>query len=174
MKPTRYPAFTLIELLVVIVIIGILAVIVAPDYLRFRQQIDLKNSVSLLQAGLNEGYSLARSRSRHFEVSANAGAPETFQVEECIDFGANVGIDGFYDCSDTVPVLSASGNITQAFEGNTQVTSGTFRVRFLAPHGDMEIIGSTDNPLTITLENNTLSDSLYLYQESGLITTDTP
>lgn len=170
MKAARVSAFTLIELLVVIVIIGIIALMMAPDYMRFKQKVDLKNSVSLLQTGLNEAYSLARSRSRHFRVTGNQN-DDFFQIWECDDFS---DADG-YNCSTSTAVLSPSGSSTYALEGATILSSADFDVHFYAPQGDMEIIApSITDFLSLTLDNDGLPANLTLHPQSGLITTDAP
>lgn len=171
MKKVGYPAFTLIEILVVVVLMGILATIMAPDYLRFKQRIDLKNSLSLLQTDFYEAYSLARSRSRHYEVRGLQNS-NFYQLWECTDF--DLTDDGLYNCSDSVEVSGPDGEISRNLVGNTELASADFRVRFLAPHGDMQIISPADNPLNITLDNEGLESNLHLYEASGLITTDTP
>lgn len=179
MKAARISAFTLIELLVVIVIIGILTAIMAPDYLRFKQKIDLKDSTSLLQTGFQEAYSLARSRSLHYEVVGTRGAVADgvgfFQIKECTDFTSNDDGDGLYNCSSGSTIVpSASGTLNRKLEGHTVLTSDTFTVRFLAPHGDMQIITPSSDPLMITLDNDGLTTNLYAHPQSGLVTTDTP
>jgi prepilin-type N-terminal cleavage/methylation domain-containing protein len=56
MMKARAAAFTLIEILVVIVLIGIITVIAAPDYMRYGLHIDFKNSICLLHTGFCDGY----------------------------------------------------------------------------------------------------------------------
>jgi prepilin-type N-terminal cleavage/methylation domain-containing protein len=165
MMKARAAAFTLIEILVVIVLIGIITVIAAPDYMRYRQQIDLKNSISLLQTGFSEAYSQARSRSKHYFLEATDGA-DHYLVFECDDFL----------CNTRTPIPNnVSGTFNHELEGNTLFDGTSFTVKFLAPHGDMEIVSpSGTDPLTINLDNRGLSDDLTLYKQSGLITTDTP
>ena len=170
MMKARRSAFTLIEALVVVVIIGVLAMIMAPDYLRYRQQIDLKNSVSLIQTGFQEAYSLSRSRSRHFLITVNQN-DDFYSIKECDDFSDDDG----YNCTTFIDVLNASGGIINPLEGNTQITSNDFEVHFYAPHGDMNIVAPSGmNPLVINLDNNGLTDEVYVFQESGLVTTDAP
>jgi len=169
MKAVLVSAFTLIELLVVIVIIGILSMMVAPDYLRFKQKIDLKDSTSLLQTGFQEAYSLARSRSRHFRVTGTQG-DDFFQVWECDDFSDGDG----YNCSTSTVVPSPSGGTTYDLEGQTILSSDTFEVHFYAPQGDMNIVTPSSDPLIVELDNDGLLSNLALHPQSGLITPDTP
>ncbi len=166
----RLSAFTLIELLVVVVLIGILAAMVAPDYLRFRQKIDLKNSATLLQTGFSEAYSLARSTSRHYLIQGNVD-DAFYELRECDDLS---DADG-YNCTTSIAVQSAGGGLTHNLEGSTILKAPAFEVRFYAPHGDMEIISpASTNPLDLTLDNQGLESKLYIYEASGLVTTDQP
>lgn len=166
MMKARVPAFTLIELLVVIVIIGIMTAMIAPDYLKFRQKIDLKNSVSLLQSGFSEAYSQARSRSKHYILKKTTGDVDHYLVFECDD----------YLCTTRTAVSNSQGTgLEHKLEGNTLITSAEFEIKFFAPHGDMEIINPAGtSPISIELDNKGLTTALQVYEKSGLVTTDTP
>lgn len=170
-RPTRKPAFTLIELLVVMVLIGILVAIGAPDYLKFRQKIDLKNSLLLTQSSLKKAYSLSRSHSQHYLVRTDfAYNPSTGQnnnfllIRQCEET----------DCSSVVTLE------TVYLEGDTIFSDSEFKIKFEAPHGNLLILDPAGGPapgdteITLTLDNKGLSDDLQIYAQSGLVTTDMP
>ena len=159
----RPSAFSLIELLVVIVLIGIIAMLAAPDYLKFRQRVNLQSSVDLVLSGFKETFSLARSRSQHYVILAAQGS-NYFEIRSCDD----------PTCTTTSVVPDNHQNpLRRELEGRTLMTSADFQVIIRAPHGDMEILSPAGaDDFTLTLDNRGLIDDIHVYSFSGLVTTD--
>ncbi len=149
--------FTLVEILVVVTIIGIIAAILVPNYLEFYKKSNLESTIKLTQATLSEGFSYARSRSNHFLVVGTQG--QTFiEVQSCDD-------------------LACSSTTTQEkfdFLGSNKLKSNDLKIKFLAPHGDLEFPdeASSVEEIIIKIGDDTLERSIKIYKKSGLIETD--
>lgn len=144
--------FTLIELLVVMTLMGILAIIAVPAYLEFQRAQNLSNSSAITESALFEAFSLSRSRSQDYKVSAVAGDTQ-------LSLGA---------CDDSNCTSLVSGTETVLkLESRVQVENA-FNVIFTAPHGDIYENSFNDPTLDIKLSNGDLR-TLKVYKHSGLI-----
>ncbi len=148
--------FSLVELLVTVTIIGLITAIAAPSYLEYYRKTNLDNATKLLQASLNEGFSKSRSQAHHYEVSGEKDQP-FFVIKKCED----------KTCSSTTALYSLAQT---TFPGDVQIISEAFRIRFLAPHGDLEFPDDASlEHLTITLKTHHYDSRTKIYKNSGLI-----
>ncbi len=158
-KNIKHFGFTLIELLVTITIIGIITVIAVPNYLKYYQRIHLKNAVSELKSALNEGFSYARSHSKHV-VLTTVKEGETFFLEFC-------------EKSDCVDKVFLPGFNDILFKGKSKIISDDLDIKFLAPYGNIENLDLTGagDIVEIKIDNPIGEQRLRIYKKSGLVET---
>lgn len=148
--------FTLIEILVVICLIAILFGILVPSFGKFFRKSRLNNSIRTLETTLQQGFSSARATPYTYTIegSHNSGEINLTTCEKSDCTGSN-------DPMEESSVYLPSGVI---------IENNSFEIQFIPPHGDMEIVGVTDDDTTISLlSGNTDSAELKLYKKSGLI-----
>ena len=151
---TRQAGFTLVELIVVFAILGILAVIIAPSFVRFMETSRLKYSQQLVETTLGKAFSSARSHPKGMIVRGWAGSRS---LEIVTDDGSLI--------SDP-PCLVESSSCQKIDRGIT--FENDFQITFTPPYGDINEVG---NETDIQLLSSNYTVQIRVYHVSGLIET---
>jgi len=146
---SRSSGFSLIELLIVMGMLAILALVAVPDFRQYQMREALRESVSLTQSALSDGFAKARAESQHQIVTVQGNGLEicnepqdTTVTPEC----------KLHELPGSIEIKDAA------------VIGMTWK--YLAPHGDLDLTSS----LSIELEHASgEKKTLKIYHRSGLI-----
>ncbi len=150
----RNSGFTLVELTIVMVVLGILASVAVPSFMRALNASRLSYSVQLAETALGKAFSQARSEAKDFTVQGWEGSRSMM-----ISSGN----------SQSDPCTSET-NGCQFLDRGVKWKEN-FTVTFSAPYGDIiKQEGNTE----LTIIGSDKQQKITIHQESGLIETHAP
>lgn len=115
--------FTLIELMVVVAIIGILAAVAAPAFVKMLERNRLKGAAEVLYNDLQLARTEAVKRNRDVELQFSSAGPTTNWCWGLRDRDpSDAGIDLSVDCDCTVPPANAAATNACKIDGVVRAT----------------------------------------------------
>jgi prepilin-type N-terminal cleavage/methylation domain-containing protein len=158
--------FTLIETVITLSIIGILAMVVAPNITNSLHELYLNNAVQKLKADIRYARELALSRHGRYGIEIDQ-ANNRYQIYELVGASKIAVTDTHTGASMTIDFdqLAAFNGVTIADSSTTDVTINAFGVPF---DENNLALGS---PATITLQNGGLTKMVQIRNETGYVDT---